>query len=293
MRKFPIFLLIWQCWTVSAAAQQPGAGTAMSADQLLSASLRQLAVVSLGAKVRQSGEILERQIVATGDYFQQVPNSGETRTRLQLDLQVGVLKTHLLEVNDGKFLWLQRAHENSDLTTLQRVDVAKVKREMQVAGPPAMIWVDAAVAGGLPAVMVGLLQEYEFSPPQEVPLREISAWKLKGTRKAKSDRGAMPTSVCVYLGRDDLFPYIIEHQHTDAGGDDVGNLRTEYYEVAFQAAIDPLVFVFRWQGNQFTDGTDRSIQRIQSWLQSTGVATPADQSDETVLSDRGGSRNSR
>ena len=139
------------------------------------------------------------------------------------------------------------------------------------------------VVGGLGELLGGLDRNFEFLQVEETELsgvpvhaalgrwrRERLVENLPGQRdelrEGKYPRldglpPQTPHEVLLVLGRDDLFPYVVEYRRATKGRM-APILRMEMFEVAIGGPIDPRNFVYKpSDGVTATDGTQDFLQR--------------------------------
>lgn len=236
---------------------------------LLRAAMQQTGRTKLTARVRQSGELLGQSLVGSGIYAQTLDASGELLTRWQMDSQFETKPGSLLQIHTGSFLWLQR--RVGDEKHLSRIDVRRVLSELGRRGrggdgdTDAINRVGATLVGGMPGLLASLLEHFQFNAPKSAELREIGTYELTGEPRRKPVPAFAPTSVQLVIGRDDLLPYSIVYVHApdDAKEFVQGELRTEFYEVAIDAEMDPSSYRFVWDGQEFVDDTAAMTQRLR------------------------------
>ncbi|MDA1180386.1 MAG: hypothetical protein O2931_16520, partial [Planctomycetota bacterium] len=154
---------------------------------------------------------------------------------------------------------------------LSRIDVKRVMSELGQRGrggdqeADTMNRVGATLVGGMPGMLASLLDQFQFGKPKSAELREIATYELRGEPRRKPIPAYAPTSVQLVIGKDDLLPYSIVyvHAHDDSKQFDHGELRTEFYEVAINADMDPSSYRFVWDGQEFVDDTADMTQRLR------------------------------
>jgi hypothetical protein len=229
----------------------PAAGGTAVANQnqgnaLLAQSMASLAQYnSLAAKIRQRVELFDQQLVGTGSYCQGPVESH--LLRWELKIRVGDQVTSLLQVCDGRSLWIHR--QSSDKAMLEHVDMTRLrdaKRNAKVEGArqdgtatpdtvtPGTLAAPSLGSGGLSRLLMHLDRSFRFTSVQPVQLGRTPMRALRGewepgylTRWLPKQRAAieagtpadtsklmdhLPDHVVVFLGRDDLFPYRIEYR---------------------------------------------------------------------------------
>lgn len=215
------------------------AAAEMGGQELVSeAAQRVFRLRSLDAKLRQRIDLFGHQLNGKGTYKQQ--GLGDIKLlRLELILQAADRITSLQQVCDGRFLWVWR--DSPFEKSLTRTDLKEVRRaiEAQPDVAPAGLANQWMALGGLPKLLQGLNNSYDFGPARPDQLYTAPVWVITGKIKKEllaslfpnqRDQilgGQMPNlaalppqwpdRVVVKLGRDNalpLFPYSIEFQRT-------------------------------------------------------------------------------
>lgn len=257
--------------------------------------------ISVVAKVRCRAEIAGQAILGSGLYLQ-----GSTHDRLlryELRLQVAEHVSTYQAVCDGQHLWRYRRTPQS--SGLERIDLAAALAATSAQPTNAALTGSGIAAplvwpglGGLDRILAGMAQCFDFDAPQPAQLGDLQVWRLEGTWKpSRLDRpgsihgkgsapGAtldwsrvppqVPNRVVVSLGRDDLFPYRIEYHRDRAGstaavslpavGARPGALVVEFYEVRFDAQLDPRQFAYQPGNVPVADVTQQFIESLREGL---------------------------
>lgn len=259
-----------------AAAQEPPVAPAqLLAEAAVVAGRRH----SIAAQIRYHAELFGRDVRGSGVYLQ-----GPTSSRLlryELNMQAGERNVHLLEINDGRYLW--RRIQFKAEPDVERIDVDRVLAALQQADAPG--GADPARLlglGGLGRLLTALNRAFDFShsvPAADlgnVPVYGIAGrWRPEtlarfGIESAEQLRPHMPDYVVVYLGRDDLFPYKIEYRRSadEAGRGGASSerrlLKLEFHDVRFNEPVDAAQFHFAAEHLHFVDVTDRAINELAS-----------------------------
>ncbi len=261
-------------------------GNRLMADAMAAVSTQ----TSIIAKIRQRTDLFGHELVGTGTY-QQLGVGSDQRLRLELKVQVADRVTSLQQISDARFLWIR--NDLGGDVQLSRIDLDKVRRalakhEGKTAPNPGAQW---PALGGLPKLLRGLNENFDFGKPRRTQLSDIPVWTVEGTWRREKLAGLLPDqkddilagrparldelpehlpdSVSVVLGQDDLFPYRIQyHRHAAAGGAvDPSSpskviVSLELYEVLLGEPIDPLRFVYKPGDQLVADRTDRFLQSI-------------------------------
>lgn len=250
--------------------------------------------ISVVAKVRCRAEIAGQAILGSGLYMQ--GSAHDRLLRYELRLQVAEHVSTFQAVSDGQHLW--RYRRTPQTSSLERIDLAALLAA--TASPPAdsapisspLGWPGL---GGLDRMLTEMAQCFDFDAPRPAQLGDLDVWRLEGAWKpgpldrpdGVHGKGAaagatldwsqvppqVPNRVVVSLGRDDLFPYRIEY-HRDrpsrtapvsstAGGARSGALIVEFYEVRFDAQLDPRQFAYQPGNVPLVDVTQQYIERAR------------------------------
>jgi hypothetical protein len=271
----------------AAAARPPSEG-----DQLLRRAITSLSAhQGVKATVRQQAQLFGYRLLGKGSYLQQ-GRGAEIRNRLELTIEADGQTSSLLQIADGRYLWSER--RDGDSRHVERIDVGRVRKQLgKLTGNAAPVPHKLLAFGGLPDLLASLLQHFQFAPPKASHLGDMQVYRLVGRWRtapvtrlavlagAPTDSGAttpkkrpsprVPREVVVLLGRDDLFPYVIQYAGgpTDetgqgrAAGSSLAMLRIELYEVQIDGLIDPRQFVYRPDDVESVDATGRYVKRLQ------------------------------
>jgi hypothetical protein len=267
-------------------ADARGADEIPTAHQLLKQARQALARhPSVEAKVRQQIDLFDQQLFGSGRYLQQ-GTGPEMLMRLELKLQVGGRISSLLQVADGRYLWTDRQILKTH--TVSRVDVRQVREEL---GPDARSGAPGGwpLLGGLGEMLAGIAANFEFEPVQTGELGDVPIYTLVGrlrgeelVRRAKALAGdpeqvkpldpnhlpeQIPGEVLIVLGRDDLFPYLIDYRRAGQSGQGSAGrslLRMQLFEVRIGGPVDLRQFVYQPGGVAVNDQTQAVIERLRA-----------------------------
>jgi hypothetical protein len=244
---------------------------------------------ALSAKIRQRVRMFGEELVGSGTYLQ-LGDEPDKMLRLELKLQLAGQVSTLTQVSNGAKLWTQR--EVGKTTMLSYVDVQRVRREAAAARAtrPADVGADWMILGGLPALLSGLGENFQFGAARPAQFSQLGVWVIEGTwrpealarllpeqkeailagepLKPGSLPQEIPEQVQVVLGRDDLFPYQIEFRRSgpapEAGQGRVWTpmLTLELFEVQFGAQLDPLQFQYTHTGQEVADHTELYLRKF-------------------------------
>jgi hypothetical protein len=220
----------------------PGSGPPIDGQQLVAQSSQRLASLpSLEVKLRQRVDLFGQEIVGSGLYLQKRSARG-LLLRLELKLSVAGQLTSLQQVCDGRFLWIRRDLPSG--AVLSRVDLERIGDA--VKGADGETWPDSTrnwlALGGLPRLMTGLAENFQFGAPTTGQLGDTTVWIVQGQwqrdklvkllpaqqeaimagRPADLTRlpPHLPSSVVVALGQDSRLPLRIDYRRVAAGGGD-------------------------------------------------------------------------
>lgn len=271
-------------------AQSPanarGADEIPPASQLLEQAQQALARhSSVEAKVRQQIDLFDQQLFGSGRYLQQ-GTGPEMLMRLELKLQVGGQVSSLLQVADGRYLWTDRQTVNS--RSVGRVDVRQVREALgpEARGGAAGHW---PMLGGLSEMLAGIAANFEFEPVRTGELGDVPIYTLVGRlrgeeliRRAKALAAdpdqvkpldpnhppeQIPDEVLLVLGRDDLFPYLIDYRRSGRGGEENAGrslLRMQLFEVRIGGPVDLRQFVYQPGNVTVNNQTQAAIERLRA-----------------------------
>lgn len=259
---------------------------------LLEAAIRELENrQSVSAKIRQEADLFGKHLVGSGIYLEQRPGRDHLM-RLELRIQVGDEVTSLVQVCDGRYLWIYR--KLLDDGTLSQIDVARAlhaMQETQTAAPSGRMGMLPGL-GGLPRLLRSLYASFDFQAAEKGRLDQLPVWILRGQWKPaplakifpeqaqalqqgkpanwKKAPEHLPDSVIVLLGQNDLFPYRTEY-HRKLGPkerkrDDQASralVSMDLFQVSFNLPIDPNRFVYNPGNAKVVDQTANFIEGLR------------------------------
>ncbi len=246
---------------------------------------------TIEAKIRQRINLLGHELIGSGAYYQQGSGDG-LHLRLELRIQVADHSTSLLQVHDGRYLWIYR--QQKDKTHLSRVDVAQIRkaRAKRTSVYTAVAPGGTSLAlGGLPALLDGLSNNFDFYRVEQreigkLPVRVVRGrWRRDklaslledqkdkilagGTADLRKLPAQLPQEVVLYLGRDDLFPYLIEYRRFDHRKKSKTNIKTwktivamEFSSIRLGAPISARQFQYEPGDLEVTDLTERYLKKL-------------------------------
>ena len=261
-------LLIALLVQVAAAENVPADGARMIAQ----AAEQMGSYDALQCRVRQRVRLFGQQLTGRGSY-QQARLGEHLHLRLEIKLPIGDQTTHLLQINDGKHLWIRRI--GLDEQRLAVVDVRKVRAawaEGAGGGEPAL------AIGGISQLLFGIHQQFQFSSPRPGMLGTEPVWILEGTWKATVIAGQgggaeglpqVPDAVLVVLSRDELlplFPFRIEYYRDETDEKQQSQRETtmsiEFFEVGMLHNVDARNFTYSAGEQDIDDETDAFLERL-------------------------------
>jgi len=245
---------------------------------------------SVATRVRQSVDLLGKQLVGSGQYLELHSEDG-VMFRFEMRLQLEGQMNSLLEVSDGRYLWTYRKDcADQSLTCL---DLTRIAQAMEEAGRlrdtgSLEQWPGT---GGIARMLAGIDAAFEFHAAEEMRIgQQVRVVKLegrwKGDRLAKilpdqqaaieQGRGVdlsklpehLPDRVVLFLGVEDLFPYRIEYRRRESLPSDNGRpldrllVGIDFFEVSFNLPIDPNRFVYSPGNMSYSNATDDLLKAM-------------------------------
>jgi hypothetical protein len=306
----PKFILV--CWAALAAAAQaqspqrvagqggpatPGAQSSASTDgqalvERVEQRLEQFS--SLSAKVRMQIELFDQQASGAGLYSQKRDGS-RTLSRLSLKSQFHDTAFALLQVNDGRRFWTYC--ELPDGPSLNKLDLERIGEQSRNRGTPgsSLPPVGGLPIGGLPKLLAGLRQNFQFSQLGETRLgdRRVVAidgsWRPDRLAAAVPDQRSaieagrpldlkklparLPGRVVLYIGQSDLMLYRIDYlrRNDRASGAGQGSalpgnremVTIEFFDIRVNQPIDSQEFQYQPpKGVKVIDATDGYLKSL-------------------------------
>ncbi len=249
---------------------------------------------SVRANVIETVEIGNHGFTATGRYLQR----GETKIRLEFDLQIGQTSGALMEVCDGEILYTRHIiGEEIQLTRRNVREILEAARASQTA--TADLFIAEMGLGGLPGMLAALEQAMTFDVLKDDTLDDKSVWMVQGTwNQQYRDRwlqgpgqppgsdgqpGArelpslIPDLVRIFLDRKTGFPLKIEYRKKVPGRNHTRAMLTlAFREIELNGAIDDSEFTFIPPETPIPiDLTPFYKERIRLAVQSAGQKTQA------------------
>lgn len=245
-------------------AGQDLSGQDLSGEQLVARAVAQLARhPSLQARIRQRVNLFGQKLVGNGIYLQ----SGQQpprRLRLEMKVQLERQQATVQQVCDGRFFWTRRDLPGERV--LQRIDLDAVRRAGLRSRRPDVLDEHWVMLGGLPRLLQGLADNFQFGPPRAAQLGSEPVWVVEGrwlhqTAEARAaeapaqrpDWPHQPDAVVLVLARGpalEYFPFQIDFRKTVSGGprgdqpvsESIAVM--ELFEARVGHVIDPRRFVY-------------------------------------------------
>ncbi|NOY29225.1 MAG: hypothetical protein GXP28_03325 [Planctomycetes bacterium] len=236
---------------------------------------------SIAARIRHQSRLDEHTLMGSGNYWQR--RTGEQHvSKWEMQTQVAGKTASFVQVFDGDYLWTDRRLPSG--REVHRLDVKLLQSRL-----PSLA--ASQGRGGLTQMLADLLQRFDFDPPRQTQLNGLAVYALVGhwrseelaslgvslepsvREEASPWPKQLPHHVLVLLGREKLFPYVIEHRRssdayllsTVAGLRPTRDplVRYEIFEVQFAQAIDPGIFQYKPGDVQWTDETSLVVERLR------------------------------
>ena len=276
--------------SIATAQERPTASTASTSVPLPNAQqLLTEAQVALGrhgsveAKVRQQTHLFGQELFGSGRYLQQ-GTGPEIMLRFELRLHVGEQPATMLQIADGRYLWSERQFGTT--RSVQQIEVAQVREQLGQQHPalPGR-W---PLLGGLGEMLAGIAANFEFAPVTTGELGDVPIYTLVGkVRVDELNRQAaqtaadpenfrpldphnlpeqVPHEVLLVLGRDDLFPYLIDYRRASRAGEGsmYSLLRMQLFEVRINGPVDLRQFVYKPGSVSVTNMTEAVLEQLRA-----------------------------
>ena len=279
---------------VPAPAIEVPAGVGAQPQALLAAAIRTLeGRDSISAEIQQEVDLFDKQLVGSGIYLEQ--RRGPLRLlRMELKLPLADRASSQVQVCDGTYLWIYRSagEKISDLSRIKVDEANRALEEAEATAGPA----DSGLLpglGGLPKLLRGLHQTFEFTTADRGTFDGVPVWRLQGRWKPEClldllpdqrktlEAGKLPNlellpehlpdRVVVLLGQDDLFPYRFEYRRSlpnkeGKSPDETSSplVTMQLYNVQINTPIDPNRFIYNPGDLEPTDATDAFIKSLKS-----------------------------
>lgn len=261
--------------------------TTQRGDELMLHAAREVAALSsLDARLRVQTNLMDQELVGSGSYYQ-LRSEHDLLLKLELRLQVAQQVSSLLQVSDGRFLWIRRNLPGQN--SLSRVDQRRVREALAKGSNLPIADPSRALAlGGLGKLLESLAENFEFSSPREETFSGTAVWVLHGkwrpeklaelvpSRKNEFFAGQdldwnelppqLPAQVMVMLGRDayaPLFPYRIEYQRLDRAGEATPLVSMDLFDVRTNISLDPRLFAYKPGDQEVADVTENYLAKMR------------------------------
>jgi hypothetical protein len=244
---------------------------------------------ALEIRFRQRARAFDQEVVGSGVYLQKHADQG-LQQRLEIKLQVADRLSTILQVSDGRLLWLRR--EGPDGVSLGRIDLQELHAGVSESGSNQFSTMSAGLLdpGGLPRLLAGLEENFSFDTPVAARLASTPVWTVRGQWSPRAlanlfpgDRERilagelpdpsrlprqMPTSVRLVLRQADLLPLRIDFGHPPSGAQENGEeperarLEMEFYGLRRLESLDERLFEYEPGDQPVEDLTYRYRQRL-------------------------------
>jgi len=283
----------WLAVAASAVAQSRA--PVASGNQTLASAIEALDWhVSIAARVRHQSRLDKHTLMGSGKYWQR--GTGEQRkSRWEMQTQVAGKTASFVQMFDGDHLWTDRRLPSG--REVHRLDVKLLQSRLGAESLPSEVGRSKLNdplrgRGGLTQMLADLMQQYEFDPPRQTQLNGLAVYALIGhwRREQLAALGVdldlapgeeaspwpkqLPHHVLVLLGREKLFPYVVEYRRWGDAYllDTVAGLRPtrdplvryEVFDVQFTQSIDPGIFEYKPGDAQWTDETSLVVERLRA-----------------------------
>lgn len=240
-----------------------------SGDRLLVQALNQLERRrSITARLNYEVWLLGERLSGRGGYWQQ---GGGEELRVRLELQIIGRDSSLLQVSNGRALWVDRRLPMG--RTVSQINLRELRADPVLAadsfdqvGPGQASWSPTqpdvlACCGGLPRLLASLSENFSFMPRQAMRLVSpgsppqasapyfavVGHWKpdrlamLTGqpsnvegpdSEAQISQRERLPQEVLLLFGQADLFPYRVEYRQRETPAAAGPNLPGPTYQLS-------------------------------------------------------------
>lgn len=252
---------------------------------------------SITAQVSQLGWINGQAVQMRGDY-RQLGADERRRFALRLQGELADSPTRLLRVSNSRFLWTDLAwgEDRSNLSrSVTRLDLRRVRRaersseptDATPAGNASRPPADWSRLGGLPMLLAGLEEAFDFGKARRMQLRGDRVVALVGRRsqgRSSASQDAterpdpdLPDHVVVALSESTLFPMLVEYR---SGRDPLSAdglpdeallqpsrrplLKIDLANARFGDRLPPSAFDYRPGELDWQDVTDRELRIVQA-----------------------------
>jgi hypothetical protein len=244
---------------------------------------------NVSAKLRYEARLGDEALMGAGNFWQ-LGTGPQRLTRWEMQTQVADKSASYVQVFDGRYLWTDRYLPSG--RQVRRLDVGNLKARLRSStgsSTTASSWEDlvssAEYRGGISQMLADLLRRYQFAAPHATELHGfaldalIGRWRPEQFAELCPIQGAeqpwpvqLPHHVLVMVGRNNLFPYLIEFRHAEDANlaENLNGLqpahdpltRYEIFEVRFTDATDSMVFQFKPGDVDWSDETSLVYDRV-------------------------------
>ncbi len=281
---------------VAPLGSEAGSAARSRAAAILKAAIETLeSRASASAGIRQQVDVFDRQLVGSGEYFQQRAGT-EQLIRLELRILVGDRPSSLIQVAapptpKGRYLWTYRKLPEKE--TLSRIDLSRVAEALKKAPPLPTAGSDGVLTGvgGIPRLLRGLQASFDFHSAEQGRFGGLAVWRLQGQWKPERlaeilpDQkeaieageppdlsalpGHLPDRVVLMLGEEDLFPRRIEYRRGIAGrtgrqGESRSLVTMELFDVKLNEPIARTRFIYNPGKAKYSDKTDSFLSALRA-----------------------------
>lgn len=283
---------------LAATAPSEGPGNGLMKRALLTLEQRG----SIRAQIDQVGWIGEESIQTRGDYYQ-VGSGGERKFRVRQQGELAGVPTKLLRISDSRFLWSDLAWLADESETQRQVTRIDLRRLRSLVSSSADELSDDPTAsdpfswsrfGGLPMLLAGLDESFQFGAPRRMQVRNetvaamVGRWRperLEQLAPGKSLPSRMPQHVVIAFNEATLFPLLIEYRDARDALAAVGLpdealltpsrrplLKIDLQGATFGERFDPNLFTYRPSVDDWSDQTDREVQLARTRREADVIA---------------------
>jgi hypothetical protein len=250
---------------------------------------------SISARVRQETKLFEQDLIGGGTYLQ--VRTDVPRWRIELLLGDGRRQSLFRQLGDGEVVWTYE--RVGDQQRLSKIDLARIRAslssETATASPRAGM--PSWGIGGLPQMLRGLADAFDFQRPSVVSWKGQRTWRSEGAwrrevlarllpeQKEKILAGQaadltklspqLPDRVVLYVGAANLMPERIEYLRSPSvrfyevwrSRQPRAICTIELFDVTLGRPIDPRQFVWQAGNLEATDATEKYLEHINELSQ--------------------------
>lgn len=221
-----------------------------------------------------------RRFRAEGVYLQGTGN----KVRVDLAVEIGKNKGHLLQVSEGDVLWT--VYDTGTTPKITRRDLKQIVAAAKEAETRST-WLAELGLGGLPALLASVEGSIDFKPTRKMVIEGRNFYVLEGAWKPavrqqfeaqlqqspsppngpKVLPGHVPELVRIFLDAETLFPYRIRYlKQSPAAGEEPRPLLTlDLRDIVVNASIDAEEFRYSApEGAAVADITGQYLEQLKS-----------------------------